>query len=577
MIYLLLLCYLDLTLIVVEHLSTNTSLSAKQKRQVLLRVHKDAIVADHFRLKLNEMKNGTKVVDDDCFHQYKASLRTRRLATQSRIGLFIDDVQALEGQFPDLLFDQMDSRFSSSFSSVFFRKLCGALGDLHYELKVPSFITETSFCVPSHLASYYDPFIAVIEPLNDCLKVMNETGIKEILFHYFDLEEIVKVNTNLQQIIRDAVGRPSICMNVLMKPLWNLLYAHFKKFQTRMDVLTGEDISTAWNSGCEETIDFFVKRFKAFFDSHPDLTTRNVFSAIAQSYFFTGGSVNILTDSMITDAIKFGLLPLSDRWQPRMIRPSREPLLFRAFERYLLGNFRTVDELLLPTISGLLQNSANRNRAELSILLQIAFTVLKSRDRETRATDAIDRKRPSTAATLREILLPFFESESDMPFGMEEWFVSCSYIKDISVTHATDEDPMTRKFHSFLRAFIQEDGSYDYSSILWNMDSCRDVDIAFLVHNRNCTSRRVVAMKVEKGIPLDIPTALLSLHPALQYLSANQRNYISDKVNHKKRNDGCLWSVCGPAGFMYSDFEDHRQLGTSTTHSSLMKDWIRVV
>jgi hypothetical protein len=30
-------------------------------------------------------------------------------------------------------------------------------------------------------------------------------------------------------------------------------------------------------------------------------------------------------------------------------------------------------------------------------------------------------------------------------------------------------------------------------------------------------------------------------------------------------------------GFMYNDFEDHRQLGTSATHSSLMKDWIRVV
>jgi hypothetical protein len=109
---------------------------------------------------------------------------------------------------------------------------------------------------------------------------------------------------------------------------------------------------------------------------------------------------------------------------------------------------------------------------------------------------------------------------------MEEWFVSCSYIKDLSERHAPDNDdnPKNRKFHSFLRAFILEDGSYDYSTVVWNMDSNGEgVDIIFLVHNKDCTSRRVVVLKVEKVESLDIPTALLSLYPALQYLSANQR------------------------------------------------------
>jgi hypothetical protein len=326
----------------------------------------------------------------------------------------IDDIQALEGQFPDLLLDQMDSRRSSSFSSVFFHKLTGILGDLYYELKVPSFVTETSFCIPSLHPSYYNSFIAVITPLNCCLIPMDETEIKEILFHYFDLEDIVKENTDLRQTIRNAVGRPSIYINMLMKPLWNLFYSYSKKFQTRLKELTAEDISTAWKSGCEETIIFFMKRFHAFFDSNSNLTTRNVFSAIAQSYFFTGGSTNFLTDSMIADAIKFGLLPLSgDQWERRMIRPSEEPLLFHAFERFLLENITTVDELLLTTISGLPHSYEDRKGGELSTLLHIAFTVLRSLSKETRATEAIDRKRPSATVTLREILLPFFESESD--------------------------------------------------------------------------------------------------------------------------------------------------------------------
>jgi hypothetical protein len=630
-IYLLLLCYLDLSLIAIEHLTSITALSDEQRMEALLRVHRNGkaekIVKKHFESRLKELKNGTESIVETLFVDYYADICDRKEAINSEINLCIDEIQALESFFPDLFVHreqsgcdsvsrqsayQKASSNSSDFSNStnpqsteektnmdnsflnqsadspgrgFVYGMCYVLSELCGKMKISTLITGTSFRIHSFYGTDYSPIKTVVQAV-DHLYLMNELQVKDILFHYFDIEEMVKENKKLQEIIRFAVGRPNLYMIILMRPLWKLLYGIYKDKKTSVDILTADQIYEAWKSGIKEALGSFKTMFTKFFekkpitlDHNPDLTSRTIFSAIAHSYFFNGGGVtNVLTEQIVIDAIKFGLLPLPSTTDKKMIDPTEEPLLFNAFERYLFGKPMSQDTKseLLTSVSGLFANFEKGKRGELCTVLHIALTVLQSLYKKSNRNE-MDRETPTTSVTLKQILLPFFDNEEDFPAGMfpyKEWYVSCNCIKDLSENKPVNGDETTRN-RSFLRQFVKNDGSYDFSSILWNVENRAGVDIAFLVHDSTFSNHRVVVIQVKNRLQSDIPSALLSLHPALQYLSVAQRKYMFASVNNKKKSQSD-WVVHPNMGFLYHDFEDHRQLCSSAVHSPLMTNWIRL-
>jgi hypothetical protein len=637
---LLLLCYLDLSLNLIDYLNSKVNLSPEQKKEVLLRIHRngtsESIIAGYFAVKLKELKQDDSVIKLALFNKYFDSLISKRNKIAEEVCICVDELQALEGLFPDLLLHrsaretneenpirtseyppvssvsapsipelspQEEEEEKVNFDDSFLRKtsddfnrgliygLCSVLGNLAHELKLIVFVTGTALEMTAFRQKNYSPIKPMIKPMEH-LYLLTESQIREILFHYFDIEAIVNEDPKLQYVIRKAVGRPNIYMTVLLRPLWDLLYSGYRD-GNRKDTLTAEKIYQAWKGGKGEILNQFDKMFAAYFvektralPNNPDLTTHTIYSAIAQSYLFRNGKeTNVLTKRILSDGIKFGLLPISATTESSgMIDRSQEPLLFHAFESYLIANLNDSKHPhssaeLMESISGLYTNFEKGDKAELFTVLHIALTVLRllKGDSSLKGKD-LDRNHQYPIVHLKAILSPFFEKEDDVPavdVPQAAWFASCSFIKDISISNSMNDNEANSKglHRSFIQEFIKEDGSYDFSVILWHVDIHAGVDIAFLVHNEKLTDQRLVVMQLKNRQKADIPSALLSLHPALQYLTGDQRQYISDKLNNKSAT--AKWTVHNNCGFLYPTCENHREL-LSQGHSCLFKKWIRV-
>lgn len=553
MIYLLIYCYVATSLDAL----ICSGFSDERNKELLLRFHRNGISEElvdlKYRTMLEKFRSNQAFVDENKISQFMRETNSR---FDQNLIICFDEIQVLSEYFPDTF----ESRTKANSSSEIFetRSLLYAVGEcllnITQDANWSMYITGTSF----GLTNLLSPGRA-LSPLRDrVLSIAPEylftvADMIELLDHYFYIDE--EIREKAETILHQFTGRPFIFMSAVFEKLWSLAS------RDQPQKITKSLLEDAMKP--DEVKDILKKLFHDLLWKYPkfiDDSSSSTMTLIPRliSGVLTNSPIILPSDETLAEAIRSSLIPVCSTQYGKQILISDEPLVVKAIIEYLqlllASQFDKVMYLYLNSLKFLSKGIT----AEEVVSYYIVMSVLSH----------------TGNLSLEKLFLPFFSpgTEAMLPPTLREFQCTATTLVDMSSWEQKT---------SFLRRFVRDDGSYDTNIVLHNLPPRAGVDIAFLVTNSMAVDPtlrcQVVTCQIKNSQSSTLTEVLRSIHPATQYLTNTQRNYI---LNHCVRTITNIdWTqvlaVDGStqgAGCLVQ--RDHLQL--AQTNPQLVRNWIRV-
>jgi hypothetical protein len=613
-------CYVAVSIDVLS-LEAVSSLTPAKQREFILRFHRNGIsenlVRDRFILELDH--NCTSITTEchllatESVDNFCTELKVRGESLEHQILICFDEIVALKDYFPYLFIhsdvyaaeevvgegvapdikrgeedvdvmqrsDYDSSKCDHTSAEEGYSEPDPEVGTIHRGLlyavaccmvslskstKWAMIMTGTAFSLTQFSCSGQG-----LSPVRGCVetvspeKMLDVSDMCALLQHYFNLSDEALEDNGVVAMLTKCCGRPHIFVNVVFKRIFDKLLS----LENKPGVVDVELLLYSWTKSVGTMQATYKRLFNGLLMTRPrvlpsdkDGTTKSLVPLMLSALLFNKGIMNLPNDTVVAEAIRCSIVPVSSSVGDREVDITAEPIVSEALWQVLLELADSRKEMVMRLVLNGVSCQDKGITAESAFSFYLALC----------SAVKIKKQQPNLLSTL---LAPFFESMSHQPNLLSAFTCEVTTIVDMSAWEAEGR--------CFLWRFIKVDNTYDTSILLVNIPNNAGVDVAFLVVNKSVLSNsplryRLVVFQLKNRMKGQLKTALLTLHSGTQYMTNAQREYA---IRSMTRPQGTADDVLGrfpksdSSGIEFSEWRDYHN-NFVTNHPMLCDRWIRI-
>lgn len=545
-----------------------------RRKEFVLRLHRnnvaDALIRKLFLFNARSMQlNGSSIICDDRLHVYRSRVQDSMknwIPDGETLVFCVDEINGLADDFPqDFLrkkiidSDEQLINGGSESRGLMYAVFCVLKKLTSTESSWVCYVTGTALSV-AKLQSEIDGISVArgsMTPVS--LKtLLSVHDMVEILQYYFQFDEAAI--DLLQSKLTPFVGRPQFFARGVFEPL-------FAKLPKNVDaqVLSSIMVDNWTWMNPEYLQGQYLAKYRHFFGRNaPNLpsgarSARALLPIVLRAHL-CGGVYSLPTADVLESAVFTGILPMgADENSSALydIDLKKEPIIQKA-----IGDFvqeKLVAENGVKTLLSIVADIGG-DKGKLAELIFCFFVVLQVAN--------ANAQRGGKALTLYSLITSLTEeSHRDL-----QWLDAYGYL--VECTNVVDMSVQKGDAQSFLRMFAKPDNTYDFKTILVNIDQCAGADIAFLVRHKTTLMPRLVLVQAKNKQAGTLDESLLTLNPGCQCLTNDQRIWVIDAVYNGNVVATKKPPMFEHMGYGSSVWKDH--VDVCRKHPLLSQDCIRM-